>query len=210
MLAMSVGMALTPDGDALYVNNGNRHDLATIRTAGDAKAEAKTLKLIAKDPLSQEVRLGKTVFMSANSDEYPVTQQHWMSCASCHASGETDGLTLMAGKGPRNVPSNVGAMETGLLLWDGSRGDLTDYIHTVQDAMGGMSGTGRRQAHGCEAAKAVRRLGRLHEGSGQHAGAAQPVPRGRRRSHDRGAGGQGAVRDGGAVHRVPRRRVFHG
>jgi len=133
-----VGMALTPDGDALYVNNGNTHDLATIRTSGDIRVEAKTLKLIAKDPMSKEERLGKTVFMSANSDEYPVTQQHWMSCASCHASGETDGLTLMAGKGPRNVPSNVGAMETGLLLWDGSRDDLTDYIHTVQDEMGGM------------------------------------------------------------------------
>ncbi|MEK0315364.1 beta-propeller fold lactonase family protein [Cohnella sp. 56] len=133
-----VGMALTGDGGALYVNNGNTHDLATIRTAGDARAEAKTLKLIAKDPMSKEERLGKTVFMSANSDEYPVTQQHWMSCASCHSAGETDGLTLMASKGPRNVPSNVGAMETGLLLWDGSRDDLTDYIHTVQDEMGGM------------------------------------------------------------------------
>nr|WP_240489098.1 beta-propeller fold lactonase family protein [Cohnella thermotolerans] len=136
-----IGMALAPDDSKLFINNGNTHDLATVSTGGpdgDARADRKTLPLIAKDPLSPEVRLGKTLFLSANSDEYPVTQDHWMSCVSCHAGGETDGLTLLTAKGPRNVPSNVLAMDTGLFMWDGSRDDFTDYIHTVQNEMGGM------------------------------------------------------------------------
>lgn len=136
-----IGMALSPDDSTLLVNNGNTHDLATVSTgwpSGDARAETKTLKLIAKDPLPAEERLGKTLFLTANSDEYPITQQHWMSCVSCHAGGETDGMTLLTPKGPRNVPSNVAAMETGLFMWDGSRDDFTDYIHTVQNEMGGM------------------------------------------------------------------------
>lgn len=137
-----IGMALADGGAKLFVHNGNTHDLATVATGlpnGDARAEKATLKLIASDPLSPEERLGKTLFLTANSDEYPVTGSHWMSCVSCHAGGETDGLSITTAKGPRNVPSNVLAMETGLFMWDGSRDDMADYIHTVQGEMGGMA-----------------------------------------------------------------------
>lgn len=136
-----IGMALADGGKKLYVHNGNTHDVVSVSTGlpdGDARAERTSLKLIAADPLSPEERLGKTLFMSANSDEYPVTGTFWMSCISCHAGGETDGLTLTTPKGLRNVPSNVLAMETGLFMWDGSRDDMADYIHTVQGEMGGM------------------------------------------------------------------------
>ncbi|MBW5447251.1 beta-propeller fold lactonase family protein [Cohnella sp. CFH 77786] len=136
-----IGMTLADGGAELIVHNGNTHDLATVDTGwpeGDARAVKQTLKLVAKDPLTPQERLGKTVFLSANSDEFPVTGSFWMSCVSCHAGGETDGLTLLTPKGPRNVPSNVRAMDTGLFMWDGSRDDMADYIHTVQGEMGGM------------------------------------------------------------------------
>ncbi|SHF16404.1 40-residue YVTN family beta-propeller repeat-containing protein [Seinonella peptonophila] len=141
-----IGMSLSKDGKVLNVHNGMSHDLVQIETGkgeeyGETQVkEEKPLRLIKKDSLSPLVREGKKLFYSANSDENAadLTQDNWMSCASCHAGGETDGLTLMTTKGPRNVPSNVLAMKTGRFLWDGSRDDFEDYLLTVQTEMGGM------------------------------------------------------------------------
>ena len=101
--------------------------------------DGKPISLVAKDRLTPEQRLGKTLFYSANSDDFPLTGSNWMSCVSCHSDGEVDTLTLTTAKGPRNVPSNVLAFETGLFMWDGSRDDFDDYIHTIQGEMGGMA-----------------------------------------------------------------------
>ncbi|WP_144552881.1 beta-propeller fold lactonase family protein [Bacillus sp. X1(2014)] len=139
------GIAISNDGQTLYVHNAMSHNLATIQTGGDspyarATISGEPVKLIKKDSLSKEVREGKTIFYSANSDEFAtsITGNNWMSCASCHADGDMNRLTLTTAKGPRNIPSNVVTTETGLFLWDGSRNEFTDYIHTVQGEMGGM------------------------------------------------------------------------
>ncbi|MBA2873914.1 beta-propeller fold lactonase family protein [Thermaerobacillus caldiproteolyticus] len=139
------GIVISPDGKTLFVHNAMSHDLAMIQTGGKSpyakvKAVKGTIRLIAKDSLSPLVREGKTIFYSANSDEFAtnITGNNWMSCASCHSDGDINKLTLLTPKGPRNVPSNILATKTGLFMWDGSRDDFTDYIHTVQNEMGGM------------------------------------------------------------------------
>lgn len=139
------GAVISPDGETLFVHNAMSHDLATITTGGKssysrAKMNGENINLIDKDPMDPLVREGKTLFYSANSDEYAteITGNNWMSCASCHADGDMNGLSLSTAKGPRNVPSNVVTTETGLFMWDGSRDDFTDYILTVQGEMGGM------------------------------------------------------------------------
>ncbi|REE92868.1 YVTN family beta-propeller protein [Paenibacillus taihuensis] len=140
-----IGMVMSTDGRELYIHNSNSHDLtyvslpASDEDGGRAQVDGKPLRLIASDRLNAQQRLGKTLFYSANSDDNPFAGNNWMSCASCHSDGEVDMLTLTTGKGPRNVPSNVLAFETGLFMWDGSRDDFTDYIHTVQGEMGGLS-----------------------------------------------------------------------
>ncbi|WP_274652507.1 beta-propeller fold lactonase family protein [Paenibacillus humicola] len=138
-----VAMAMSPDGKNLYIHNENSHDMSVVtlpsgEEGGQPRVDGAPVKLIARDRLTPEERLGKTIFYSANTDDYPITGSFWMSCASCHSDGRTDGLTLTTGKGPRNVPSNVLAFETGLFMWDGSRDDFDDYIHTIQGEMGGM------------------------------------------------------------------------
>ncbi|WP_027410472.1 beta-propeller fold lactonase family protein [Anoxybacteroides tepidamans] len=140
------GIVISPNGKTLFVHNAMSHDLATIQTGGKspyakAKALKGTVRLIAKDSLSPLVREGKTIFYSANSDEFAanITGNNWMSCASCHSDGDINKLTLLTPKGPRNVPSNILTTKTGLFMWDGSRDDFTDYIHTVQNEMGGMT-----------------------------------------------------------------------
>ncbi|GGJ76138.1 YVTN family beta-propeller protein [Anoxybacillus voinovskiensis] len=140
------GVVISPDGKTLFVHNAMSHDLAVIQTGGKspyarAKEVKGTIPLIANDSLSPLVREGKTIFYSANSDEFAaaITGNNWMSCASCHSDGEINGLTLLTPKGPRNVPSNVLTTKTGLFMWDGSRDEFSDYIHTVQNEMGGMT-----------------------------------------------------------------------
>jgi YVTN family beta-propeller protein len=139
------GLEISKDGSTLFVHNAMSHDLVTIETGGDspyarAKVTGEAVKLIEKDTLPKAVREGKTMFYSGNSDEFAtsMTGNNWMSCASCHSDGDMNRLTLMTPKGPRNVPSNVVTTETGLFMWDGTRNDFTDYIHTVQGEMGGM------------------------------------------------------------------------
>nr|WP_307257625.1 beta-propeller fold lactonase family protein [Oikeobacillus pervagus] len=139
------GAVISPDDQMIYVHNAMSHDIATIDTGGDSsyarvKNAGDNMKLIKKDPLSPLVREGKTIFYSANSEEFAtdITGNNWMSCVSCHSDGELNGLTLTTPKGPRNLPSNVLTTETGLFMWDGSRDDFTDYLITVQTEMGGM------------------------------------------------------------------------
>ncbi|MBO9128312.1 beta-propeller fold lactonase family protein [Bacillus sp. 165] len=139
------GIIITPKEEKLYVHNAMSHDLALLDTgAGSEYAKVKihndSIKLIQKDSLSPLVREGKTLFFSGNSDEFAnnITGNNWMSCVSCHSDGDINGLTLMTPKGQRNVPSNVLTTKTGLFMWDGSRDDFADYIHTVQGEMGGM------------------------------------------------------------------------
>lgn len=140
------GMVLTPDGKTLFIHNAMSHDLTVVDTGGadpykKAKLDGEAIKLIAHDPLSPDVRAGKVMFFSANTDKFaaPITGKNWMSCASCHFDGEINGLTLQTPKGLRNVPSNVLSTKTGLMTWDGGRDDFADYLITVQDEMGGMT-----------------------------------------------------------------------
>ncbi len=139
------GIVMSKDGQNLFVHNAMSHNLATIQTGGDnpyarAKMTGEPVKLIKKDSLSKDAREGKTMFYSANSDEFAtsITGNYWMSCASCHSDGDMNRLTFTTAKGPRNVPSNVVTTETGLFMWDGTRNEFADYIHTVQGEMGGM------------------------------------------------------------------------
>ncbi|HEY0482166.1 MAG TPA: di-heme oxidoredictase family protein, partial [Kofleriaceae bacterium] len=75
---------------------------------------------------------------SANSDEYPVTQNHWVACASCHLEGRSDAVTWRFAQGPRDTPSNAGGMlGTGFLFRTATRTRVQDYWHTINDEQGG-------------------------------------------------------------------------
>lgn len=140
------GVIFSKKKDVLFVHNAMSHDMAVLQAPEEnsyakVKLTNERVKLIGNDPLSALVREGKTIFYSGNTDEFAesITGNNWMSCASCHSDGDINSLTLTTVKGPRNVPSNVLTTKTGLFMWDGSRDDFTDYIHTVQGEMGGMT-----------------------------------------------------------------------
>ena len=68
-----------------------------------------------RDPMPASLRLGQHLFYSANSDEYPITKNHWVACATCHMEGRSDAVTWRFEQGPRDTPTNAGGMlGTGL------------------------------------------------------------------------------------------------
>ena len=136
------GIALAPDGSVAYIDQRNTGDVAVVRvdrTSGLALAvDGPPIPRLAADPMPEALRLGQHLFYSANSDEYPITQNHWVACASCHLEGRSDGVTWRFAQGPRDTPSNAGGvLDTGFLFRTATRTRLQDYWHTIDNEQGG-------------------------------------------------------------------------
>jgi len=140
---MPEGIAISPDDKLVYVDERNTGDIAVLavtRTATGISlaAQQPPIARYATDPMPAQLRFGQHLFYSANSDEYPVTQNHWIACATCHMEGRSDEVTWLFGQGPRDTPSNAGGMiGTGFLFRTADRTQVQDYWHTVNVEQGG-------------------------------------------------------------------------
>jgi DNA-binding beta-propeller fold protein YncE len=149
---MPEGILWSPDGK-VYVMERNTEDLAVLDvseelTAGGADAsvgaglsavvEGSTIPTVSHDPMPAQYRLGQNLFHSANSDEYPLTQNHWIACATCHIEDRTDAITWRFLVGPRDTPSNAGGtLHTGFLMHTADRREVADYWLTINEEQGG-------------------------------------------------------------------------
>jgi len=145
-----VGAVWSPDGK-LYVMERNTEDLAVIDVtegAADADAsvgaglsvvvEASSIPTLSRDPMPAQYRTGQQIFTSANSDELPITQNHWVACATCHIEQRTDAVTWRFTVGPRDTPSNAGGMiGAGFLMHTADRRQVIDYWRTINVEQGG-------------------------------------------------------------------------
>jgi cytochrome c peroxidase len=90
------------------------------------------------DPMPATLRLGQHLFHSANSDEYPITKNHWVACASCHPEARSDEVVWRFDVGPRDTPTNGGGiLGTGFLLRTADRAKVEDYWRTINEEQGG-------------------------------------------------------------------------
>ena len=138
------GIAIAPGDAVAYVDERNTGDVAVIDLArGGAGLSlavdgAPIPRFAAADPMPAELRLGQHLFYSANSDEYPITQNHWVACASCHVEGRSDEVTWKFEQGPRDTPTNAGGTGgTGLLFRTADREVVQDYWRTIDVEQGG-------------------------------------------------------------------------
>ncbi len=101
------GIVLSADGHRLYVHNTLSHDLSLIDT--NSLRELRRVALT-RSRLGVDIQRGEILFNSAQSRA--MTLDCWISCASCHPDGESDGRTWLFPAGKRRTPSLRGAALT--------------------------------------------------------------------------------------------------
>jgi len=138
----------TPEGivwsaGKIYVQERNSEDVVAFAVTGSASGVVVTpdgaaFPTLAADPMPATMRLGQRLFYSANSDQLPLTQNHWVACASCHLEGRSDAVTWKFAQGPRDTPTNAGGLlDTGFLFRTADRTQVQDYWRTINVEQGG-------------------------------------------------------------------------
>ena len=129
--------------DEVYVQERNSEDIAAFQVKETAAGltvtpDGEAFASLAADPMPATLRLGQKLFYSANSDDVPVTQNHWVACASCHLEGRSDAVTWLFAQGPRDTPTNAGGtLDTGFLFRTADRTQVQDYWKTIDVEQGG-------------------------------------------------------------------------
>ena len=139
---MPEGVVISPDDAHAYVDERNTGDVLVLDIHEGSNVpltiDGTPIPRYTSDPMPAQVRLGQHLFYSANSDEYPITSNHWISCATCHLEGRTDAVTWKFAQGPRDTPTNAGGtIGTGFLFRTADRTMVQDYWKTVDVEQGG-------------------------------------------------------------------------
>jgi YVTN family beta-propeller protein len=143
---MPEGIAIAPDDSVAYLDERNTGDVAVVRITRTGAhvslaVDGAPIARLTADPMPAELRLGQHLFYSANSDEYPITKNHWIACATCHMEGRSDQVVWRFAQGPRDTPSNAGGtLGTGFLFRTADRTQVADYWHTINIEQGGSFG----------------------------------------------------------------------
>jgi YVTN family beta-propeller protein len=136
------GVALSPDESTAYVNNTLSGTISVIDlTSGKVTATVKTTTI----PLAPDILNGKILFNTG--DLRRMAKDRWMSCASCHFDGGTDGRTWLFRDGPRNTPALFGVSETLPLHWSGDLDELQDVESTIRVIQAGTGLTSSKDGN---------------------------------------------------------------
>ncbi|MGF1696195.1 hypothetical protein L4C54_11040 [Vibrio lamellibrachiae] len=139
---------ITISGRDLFVQNAMTLDIVKfdIGKSGPFSkvklAEEQFAKLVQHDPVAPQMRLGKTLFNSANmadSSEYPMSGDFWMSCNSCHIDGFnfTNRQLMEDGKKDRFKNALTGHVDVRKMIIGDPVGAYVDIIQKTQGGMGG-------------------------------------------------------------------------
>lgn len=139
------GLALT-ESNLLFVHASLSRSVAVYDVAELVSSHDQTtiklgdIPLVAREKLSPSVLRGKQLFF--NSADVRMSDQGYLSCASCHFDGREDGRVWdfgSIGEGLRNSISLLGRRGTsqGNVNWSGSFDEIQDADDTIRDLFGG-------------------------------------------------------------------------
>jgi DNA-binding beta-propeller fold protein YncE/cytochrome c peroxidase len=140
------GLALSPDGLRLYSHNFmdrtiTVHDISKIINArGTETSLVSVYHLVNNEKLALNVFNGKQLFYDTRDQRLALEQ--YISCASCHNEGDTDGriwdMTGL-GEGLRNTIGLVGhgGMAHGPLHWSANFDEVQDFEGQIRTLAGG-------------------------------------------------------------------------
>jgi len=142
---------LVVDGQDIYVQNAMSLDLVHMTRGGTGPfarmrvVEERFAALVREDPVPADLRRGKRLFHSGNTDDFPETPMagdFWMSCQSCHVDGFnfTNGYLFRDTPADRYEDARVGHANLGAMI----AGDfVADYVRIIRDTQGGMGADDR-------------------------------------------------------------------
>lgn len=126
------GIALAADERVAYVNNTLSGTVSLIDTSTDSViATIRTTHI----PLPPDILNGKILFHT--SARTTLSKDRWISCATCHFDGGTDGRTWFFRDGPRSTPALFGIGETLPMHWSGDLDELQDVEDTIRTVQAG-------------------------------------------------------------------------
>jgi DNA-binding beta-propeller fold protein YncE len=137
------GAVVSPDGDTLYVYAWLDREIRAFDVSGASTPPAELARwpLVASEPLSADVLLGKQIFWDAADKR--ITRSGYISCANCHPDGDHDGITwdfTDRGEGLRNTPSLLGRAGTGMgpVHWSANFDEIQDFENDMRGPFGGL------------------------------------------------------------------------
>jgi cytochrome c peroxidase len=129
----------------LYVKNYTGRTVSAIDISGwmhegAQNSDIQSINTVAVDKLNTEELLGLKLFYQARRPD--ISPEGYISCASCHAGGGSDGMTwdvTHLGEGLRNTMSLNGASGTrfGDLHWSGNFDEVQDFEIQMEKLNGG-------------------------------------------------------------------------
>ncbi len=140
------GLAVAPDGSKLFVNNFMDRtvgvfDLRPLLQNGATNMPLlASVNAVATEKLTATVLKGKQFFYDARDPR--LARDRYMSCASCHNDGGSDGRTwdlTGMGEGVRNTISLTGrgGMAHGFLHWSANFDEVQDFEGQIRSLAGG-------------------------------------------------------------------------
>jgi DNA-binding beta-propeller fold protein YncE len=136
------GLALDGSGETLFVHAAlsrevRAYDVRSLRTEPTARWTQST---ITSEPFTPEVLAGAILF--GRSRDARMSRTRYLSCASCHQDGESDGLTwdfTQRGEGLRNTISlrGRGGLLDGPLHWSANFDEVQDFEQDIRTWQGG-------------------------------------------------------------------------
>src|SRR5262249_16817584 len=125
---------LSSDGDTAYIYDTLDFSVDVYQTPYMRKLAS--IK-VCDPPKTPEWVRGKILFSTANP---PMTQRHWIACASCHPDGLPDGRVWHNPDGLRKAPALFGLAHTHPLHWSADRDEVQDFEYTIRGRL--MQGSG--------------------------------------------------------------------
>lgn len=142
------GLHLDATAKRLYVNNFldrnvSVHDISRVLTGVDfITAPPTRITTVASEPLAANILAGKRIFY--NSADTRMSNEQYISCASCHVDGDSDGMVwdfTQRGEGLRRTISLQGRQgkgsPSGKLHWTANFDELQDFEHDIRSAFAG-------------------------------------------------------------------------
>lgn len=140
------GLVFNPQGNKLYVQNFMSRTVSVFDTSmiigaiNNSAPLLATVSTVAQETLPPQVLRGKQIFY--NASDRRMSRDGYLSCASCHLDGESDGRIwdfTQRGEGLRNTPTLAGRAGTGhgRLHWTGNFDEIQDFEHDIRNEFGG-------------------------------------------------------------------------